>query len=169
MIRGNSALMVTPPQGAPPVAHRRPSTEEGELGDQPRAARPRPQARGAAPRCAPPPLPNRALRWAFYVFMASLLFEGLSLGIPAKLPHLTGALLLLAALLQSRVGFRWPPAAFWCFIAYLYAGIISMFLQSKVPYSVVLAELFVHFQLVVLFGLAYNVMRCHRVAQKALW
>jgi len=27
----------------------------------------------------------------------------------------------------------------------------------------------VHFQLVVLFGLAYNVMRCHRVAQKALW
>ena len=68
------------------------------------------------------PIPNRQpwllLRIAFVMFVASIPFEGITLG-PLSLPRLIGFGFLALTFLQPEVCFRRPPAAFWCFVVFL--------------------------------------------------
>lgn len=105
------------------------------------------------------------LRWAFYLFIFSLTFEGTDFG-PVELPNIAGALLLLAVLFQPRLFLRVPPPAFWCFGAYLYLCVI---LAACSGYAdAVLPRLFVNFQLLVFCWIAYNLLRYEPVAQGLL-
>src|SRR4051794_17619585 len=59
------------------------------------------------------------LRWAFFVFLFSIVFELPERTIPLETHTLTGCVLLLAALLYPRRCFHPIPAALWWFGAYL--------------------------------------------------
>jgi O-antigen ligase len=108
------------------------------------------------------------ISWAFYAFVFSILFEGLPIGIPLELTQVTGAFLVLAALLQPYLCFRRPPAAFWCFVAYLYVGVLSLALHNALFDGDARWRVAVFAQLILMFWIAYNLMRHQRVARGAL-
>src|SRR5260370_15771279 len=63
--------------------------------------------------------PAPIVRWTFYVFVFSVpLLHTVLVGEDTRLSKVMGGFLLLAALLQPRICFRWFPAALWCFAAY---------------------------------------------------
>jgi O-antigen ligase len=105
---------------------------------------------------------------AFYAFVFSILFEGLPIGIPAELTQVTGAVLLLLALLQPYISFRHFPAALWCFIAYLYVGALSLLLRNAWSDGDARWAFAVILQLAFFFWLAYNLMRQEQVVRGAL-
>jgi O-antigen ligase len=111
---------------------------------------------------------NPILRWAFYAFVFSIIFEGLPIGIPLELTQITGTFLVLAALLQPFLCFRRPPAAFWCFVAYLYVGVLSLAAHHALSDEDARWRVAVFAQLIFLFWIAYNLMRHQRVAKGAL-
>jgi len=111
---------------------------------------------------------NPILRWAFYAFVFSIIFEGLPIGIPLELTQITGAFLLLAALLQPYLCFRRPPAAFWCFVAYLYVGVLSLAFHNVLSDEDARWKVAVFAQLIFMFWIAYNLMRHQRVARGAV-
>jgi O-antigen ligase len=108
------------------------------------------------------------LRWAFYAFVFSILFEAFPLGIPVELTQVTGAFLVLGAILQPNVCLRRPPAAFWCFVAYLCVGILSLSLHHGLSDGDARWRVAVFIQLIFFFWIAYNLMRYQRVARGAL-
>lgn len=115
------------------------------------------------------PLVKRPVRWAFYVFVFSLIFEEIPIYIPVEVTLITTGILLLAALLfQPRNSYRRPPAAFWCFIIYLWLGIVILaFYHALFDAGVVFRQLKL-LQLIVLFWIAYNLMRDGHTATGAL-
>jgi O-antigen ligase len=108
------------------------------------------------------------ISWAFYAFVFSILFEAFPLGIPLELTQVTGAFLVLAALLQPYLCFRRPPAAFWCFVAYLYVGVLSLALRDALSNGDARWKVAVFAQLILMFWIAYNLMRHQRIARGAL-
>lgn len=108
------------------------------------------------------------VRWAFYAFVFSLLFEAAPVLIPLEVTRVTGAFLFLAALLQPRLCFRWPPKAFWCFAGYFYAVFISIVAQNALLHEGVIYRQLVFVQLMVMFWITYNLMRCDYIARGAL-
>jgi O-Antigen ligase len=108
------------------------------------------------------------VRWAFYAFILSILFEAFPLGLPVELTQVTGAFLVLAAMLQPWACFRRPPAAFWCFAAYVCAGIVSLSLHGAVYDVEARWRVAVFIQLLFFFWVAYNLLRYQRVARGAL-
>jgi len=109
------------------------------------------------------------VRWTFYAFVFSMLFEAAPIGIPVEMTQITGGLLVAAAvLIQPRLSFRRPPAAFWCFVLYFCVGILTLlFYQVSFDRLVILRE-FTLLQLIFLFWIAYNVMRDERAARGTL-
>jgi len=108
------------------------------------------------------------ISWAFYAFVFSILFEGLPIGIPLELTQVTGAFLVLATLLQPYHCFRRAPAALWCFAAYLYVGALSLAFHNGLSDEDARWKLAVFAQLILMFWIAYNLMRHQRVARGAL-
>lgn len=109
------------------------------------------------------------VRWSFYAFIFSLLFEVLPIGISLEATQVTGGFLILAALLfQPRRCFLYPPAAFWCFVVYLWIGLVTLGFNHALFDSAIILRLFKLLQLIVLFWIAYNLMRDERTATGAL-
>ena len=126
--------------------------------------RPRPNP---APAVVPSPT-YWVVRWAFYLFVVSIPFEFPDRSIPLEVTTITGAGFLLAALLQPRRCFAQIPKALWFFGAYLYMYWVS-FVISGGMYLVETLKLFAGLiQLVLIFWVAYNLMRETRVAVGAL-
>lgn len=127
------------------------------------------------PRAAPAALPDGSAAgaspvvvWAFYVFVASLPFEYPNRTLPVETTTLTGAVLLLASLGQPQLCFRRPPTAFWLFVAYMYAVLVSfVFTGAEYPRDTVVA-LVTRAQLLLIFLVAYNLAQDPRTARRAL-
>src|SRR5258708_18749911 len=126
-----------------------------------------PACRGTEPRVIRASI-SPILRWAFYAFVFSILFEEFPIGIPVELTQITGAFLVLAALLQPYICFRRPPAAFWCFVAYLYVGVLSLAFHNALSDGDARWKVAVLAQLILMFWIVYNLMRYQRVARGAL-
>lgn len=107
------------------------------------------------------------IRLAFYIFVFSLPFElGLSeRSIPVDVPTITGCVLLVAAILHPHICFRRTPKALWCFLAYLVIGIISA-LTHDWTFQNQLAKVSLQLlQPMLLFWVAYNLLRDERVSR----
>ncbi len=114
-------------------------------------------------------LVQRPVRWAFYAFVFSLIFEEIPIHIPVEVTLITTGLLLLAALLfQPHHCYRRPPAAFWCFIVYLWLGLVILGFHYALFDAGIIFRQFKLLQLVVLFWIAYNLMRDEQAARGAL-
>jgi O-antigen ligase len=109
------------------------------------------------------------VRWAFYAFVFSILFEEASMPIPLEVIHITGGFLVMAVFfIQPGLGLRRPPAAFWCFVIYTCVGIGTLLYYRQFFDEEILSKQFKSFQLILLFWIAYNLMRNERTARGAL-
>jgi O-antigen ligase len=108
------------------------------------------------------------LRWAFYALVASIPFERVDIGVPISAARIAGYGFFLIALLQPSISFRRPPAAFWCFATYVLIFALLMVFQPPELLEEILDRLLTLTQLLLLFWIAYNLMRYPRVAGGAL-
>jgi O-antigen ligase len=108
------------------------------------------------------------VRWAFYLFIASIPFETIGTGMPIELTAITGSLLVLATFLEMRVFYHWPSGPLWCFLIYLYiCGVLAAL--EKASYRLEVAwSLVVLIQLILVFWISYNLMRNHSIARTAV-
>jgi len=144
-----STIVFRPRLSPRPVTHRRSQTKAVEAVREVHAIKP-------------------LVRWAFYAFVFSILFEEFPIGVPLEMTQISGGLLVAAALLvQPRVCFRRPPAAFWCFAAYFCVGIGTLFSHGSMSQDALLRQI-VLIQLIFMFWLVYNVMRDEGAARGAL-
>jgi O-antigen ligase len=121
------------------------------------------------PSVSDAPLFKRPVRWAFYAFIFSLIFEELPLPVPVEVTLITTGFLLIATLLlQPHRCFGSPPKAFWCFIIYLWIGIVILGFNQALFDSSVLLRQFKLLQLMIIFWMAYNLMRDDHTAAGAL-
>jgi O-antigen ligase len=108
------------------------------------------------------------LRGSFYLFVASLPFEMPQRSIPLEIPTLTGAIFLLAAVMEPRRAMAAIPWALVCFTACLLAiavSVATMPMQSFGSFAKFMALLV---QSLLVFWVATNLMRDERVALTAL-
>lgn len=111
---------------------------------------------------------NPLVRWAFYLFVASIPFETMTIGGPIEPTMITGTLLILSTILEMRIFYRWPSGALWCFLIYLYVCVVMSVLE-KTSYRLEVAwSLVVLVQLLLVFWISYNLMRHHGIARRAL-
>src|SRR6478672_11121071 len=106
------------------------------------------------------------IRWALCLFVFSIYFEGFELHLPFHLTSLTGALLLLAGLLQPRLCYRFPPPPLRWFAGFLYLCVMMALAWGHA--AEVLPRLSVLGQLMLMCWVAQNVLRHDRSAREAL-
>jgi O-antigen ligase len=111
---------------------------------------------------------NPLVRWAFYLFVASIPFETMTMGVPIELTAITGGLLILSTILEMGIFYRWPSGALWCFLVYLYICVVMSALEKSSYRPEVAWTLVVLVQLLLVFWIAYNLMRCPSIARTAL-
>jgi hypothetical protein len=124
-------------------------------------------APGAALPARPPALApsavNPVVRAAFYLFVFSIPFELPQRTIPYEVPTLVGMLFLATTLLNPSACYRRMPAAGWWFVAYLWAfGLVTIVTAGDYP-ALVWHLFLVMLQLVLIFGVATNLLRDERV------
>lgn len=107
------------------------------------------------------------IQWAFYLFVASLPFEWPKRTIPMEVTTLTGAVFLLATLLQPSRCFARRPTALWWFAASLYVYWMSWVATGMTYPADVLKQFPLRLELVLVFWAAYNVMLDERMATRA--
>lgn len=106
------------------------------------------------------------IRYAFYVFVFSIPLEYPDRTIPVEVHTITGALLILTALLQPRECFRRPHAAFLWLAVFLWLYVSRGLFSEHVADA---AKLLGNFALVAcVFWVAQNLMRQSRVTRSAL-
>ncbi|HEU5262476.1 MAG TPA: O-antigen ligase family protein [Gemmatimonadales bacterium] len=108
------------------------------------------------------------VRWAFYLFVASIPFEYPDRSIPLEITTITGCGFLLATLIQPRRCFEVVPAALWCFGAFLYLFWVAFVLGGGAYPDEALKSFATYLLLVLIFWAAYNLMREDRIATRAL-
>ena len=111
---------------------------------------------------------NILVRLAFYGFVLSIPLEYPERTIPVELHTLTGAIFLAVALLQPRICFRRPPAAFWLFAIYLYVWSTLGLLIGTRDASEFYTMFLIYLEEVLLFWTAYNLMRNESIAKNSL-
>jgi O-antigen ligase len=110
----------------------------------------------------------RSVRWAFYLFLASLPFEAVNFGGSLELTMITGGLLVFSTIFQIRLFYRWPSGAFWCFIVYLYICFVMSLMEAAKHRQELAWELLVLTQLIFFCWLSYNLMLFSDVAKTGL-
>jgi O-antigen ligase len=111
------------------------------------------------------------LSWAFWVFVFSIPFETIDIGLGGQdvsLSKLFGYLFIMATLLQPQASFRSFPHVFWCFALYLTAFFSLGLLIDSQYQGLVLGRMFQLVQMVFLFWTSYNLMRDDRVVRGML-
>jgi O-antigen ligase len=109
-----------------------------------------------------------ALRWAFYVLVATIPLERVYIGVPVSFARIAGYGLILIALFHPGTSFRRPPAAFWCFATYVLIFAVLMGFQPAGFLEEISDRLFQLLQLLLLFWIAFSLMRDPEVAGGAL-
>ena len=119
------------------------------------------------------------VRYAYNIFIFSIPFEVLSTewGIGSERFHLskvTGLVLAIVGILFAPSWcFRRPPAAFWCFLAYLLVVVLlSLDLlaspENEALLGAIIREESIIVQMVVLFWISYNILRDERASKGAV-
>jgi O-antigen ligase len=115
------------------------------------------------------------IRYTFYAFIFSLPFEELGLTLGSTLPKLFGLALAGLALLQPSICYKSRPKALWFFALYVVAFALSaaylMVEPPQVPQfsSLAVSSLLRLVQLLVLFWIAYNLLRHEQIIRGTLW
>src|SRR5213593_2907732 len=113
--------------------------------------------------------PAALVRLSLYLCLASIPFEiPERTTLPVEVPTLFGAIFVLASLLQPRLCFRRPPAAFWWFASYLYVYALATSLNFLNDWSEVLQLFLLIVQNILVFWAAYNLLQDGRVTTAAL-
>jgi O-antigen ligase len=106
------------------------------------------------------------VRWAFYVFVFSLLFEWPDRPIPMEIPTLIGFIYLAFTLLQPKVCYRRVPKELCFFAVYIcYFALLCGFVRRQGD-AIKLLTLMV--QIFFLMWSGYNLMRYERIMKTAL-
>src|SRR5215510_12436858 len=106
------------------------------------------------------------VRWAFYVFVFSLLIEWPDRPIPMEIPTLIGFIYLAFTLLQTRVCYRRVPKELWFYAVYIcYFALLCGFVRRQGD-AIKLLTLMV--QIFFLMWSGYNLMRYERIMKTAL-
>lgn len=106
------------------------------------------------------------VRWGLYLFVFSLPFEWPQRSIPVEVTTLTGAIFLLATLVQPRRCFARLPTPLWWFGAALTLFWVSFAVAGATYPGDVLKAFVLRLQNLLAFWAAYNLMRDDRVATK---
>lgn len=108
------------------------------------------------------------IRYAFYLYAASISFETLDLGVPVELTSLTFGILLLTLLLQPSLCLKRPPLAFACF--FLYTAVFAFPVVTREPPFAEEAawQLKVLLHLVLMSWVAFNLMKSDKIARNAI-
>jgi hypothetical protein len=109
--------------------------------------------------------------WGFYAFIFSIPFETADIGIGQgylSLSKIIGALFLLLTLLQPRLCYKRPPAAFWYFAAYLWIYMGLGVLQDAQYYSAIAVRFSQLVQLMILLWVAYSLLQYDYVCKQML-
>jgi O-antigen ligase len=106
------------------------------------------------------------VRYAFYVFIFSLLFEWPDRPIPMEIPTLIGAIYLAITFIQPTVCYRHLPRALCFYAIYLcYFAILCGFVRHQ---GDAIKQLTLMVQIFFLMWSGYNLMRYERIAKTAL-
>lgn len=108
------------------------------------------------------------VRWAFYAFVASIMYESMNIGVPLEVTTVTGFLLVLSTLSQPSLFFRVPPAAVWAFVVYIYLSVMIIILVAPGDMGTALQRQVVLAQSVLFFWIASQLMRHESIARRAL-
>ncbi|MGH7926755.1 MAG: hypothetical protein ACREQV_03060, partial [Candidatus Binatia bacterium] len=101
--------------------------------------------------------PKAAIRYAYYVFIFSLPFEGAIGGL-----LVFGIVLAGLTLSQPRLFIKNPPKAFWCFLIYMsVVAVLGLFMILDAPQDTklrgaLISQLFRFSQFLVFLWIAYN-------------
>ena len=131
---------------------------------------PAPQASSGQPAglaLAQPQRAGRLVRWALYGFLFSLPFDAPG-RLPLELTTITGAVFLVATLLQPRLCYARRPAAFWWFMAYQYVYWTAYVVGGGEYTSDAVRSSVFYIQGLVIFCACFNLMQDERVARKVL-
>jgi O-antigen ligase len=109
---------------------------------------------------------NSLIRWGFYVFIFSLLFEWPDRPIPMEIPTLIGFIYIAFTFLQPKVCYRRFPIELGFYVVYLcYFALLCGFVTRQAD-SIKLFTLMV--QIFFLMWSGYNLMRYDRIKKTAL-
>jgi O-antigen ligase len=109
---------------------------------------------------------NPLVRWAFYVFIFSLLFEWPGRPIPMEIPTLLGFIYIAVTFIQPRVCYRRFPIELGFYAVYLcFFALLCGFVERQAD-SIKLLTLMV--QIFFLMWSGYNLMRYERIMKTAL-
>lgn len=139
---------------------------------------PRPSERlpGRAHATLPPPATTNLaveatplVRWAFYLFVFSIPFE-MPQGrtIPLEIPTITGALFLLATLLDRRACYGRIPAPWLCFLGWLWVFALAALVNAREHAGLVLHYFLNMLQLLLVCWAGLNLMRYPGVLRAVL-
>jgi O-antigen ligase len=106
---------------------------------------------------------NPVVRVAFYFFVLSIPFEMPKAAIPLEIPTLTGALFLLATLLQPVASYRRIPGAVMWFFVYLWMFGLSTLVNRSQDTGPVVVLFLLMLQLLLLLWAGSNLLRDPRV------
>jgi len=110
------------------------------------------------------------LRYSFYAFIFTIPIETFDIGIERglfSLSHIMGYLFIGCALLQPELCFKKPPSAFRYFTAYVFVFVCLATLQKSEYTSIWVTRLATHFQMLVLFWVAFNLFQDPRLIKGA--
>lgn len=106
------------------------------------------------------------VRWALYLFVFSLPFEWPQRSIPVEVTTLTGAIFLLATLIQPGRCFARLPTALWWFFAALTVFWVSFAVGGAAYPGDALKAFVLRLQNLLAFWAAYNLMRDDQIATR---
>lgn len=109
------------------------------------------------------------VRWAFYAFVFTILFEAAPIGINVETTQIT-AMLLIATLVffQPRIFLQSWPAALGYLLVYFFVGIVVLAADKNLFDREILLRQIKFLQLLLLFWISFNLMRNERTARGAL-
>jgi O-antigen ligase len=111
---------------------------------------------------------NPVVRAAFYLFVLSIPFEMPHRTIPVEIPTLTGAIFLLATVLNPSAAFRRIPGAVLWFVVYLWTFGLSIVVNAGEHREEAQNLFLLLLQLVLLLWTASNLLRDPRVRRGAV-
>ena len=113
--------------------------------------------------------PKAVVRWAWYVFIASLPFEYPGRTIDVEVTTLTAALFVLATAAQPRLCYGRMPGAVRWMVVFLYVFIAAYALGEGTYGAEVVRNVLTLTQLILLLWAAANVLRDESVVDRSLW
>jgi O-antigen ligase len=108
------------------------------------------------------------VRLAFYLYVATIPFETVDLGVPVEITMISLGLLILTLVFQVPLVIRKPPIAFLCFVFYAAVFAVPVLTRATVYQDEALWQLGVLVQLLLMSWIVFNLMKSEKVARTAI-